>query len=127
MTLYHTQRQMQKKPDQKISFYCPFNASSKIMNVKFKMKRKKTPGSAATLNMSMPIFCSYNFDTHSTFEHIATNCVPIQWKQETGRLAAMDLVEVNPALAKTEADLGTCRGCPGYNILQVIFVFCLLR
>jgi hypothetical protein len=30
--------------------------------------------------------------------------------QETGRLAAMDLVEVNPALAKTEADLGRCRG-----------------
>ena len=33
-------------------------------------------------------------------------------RQETGRLAAMDLVEVNPALANTQADLGRCKSGP---------------
>jgi hypothetical protein len=32
-----------------------------------------------------------------------------QISQETGRLNAMDLMEVNPALAKTEAEAGRCR------------------
>jgi hypothetical protein len=34
----------------------------------------------------------------------------VQISQETGRLNAMDLMEVNPALAKTEAEAGRCGG-----------------